>query len=71
MSAQDPPGVEEALESEHRAHAAFKPPVILFNNIVQVGASSDLDGPSQAVIELSYSYPYGAKRHGWAQSRLK
>jgi hypothetical protein len=26
---QDPPGVEEALESEHRAHAAFYPPVIL------------------------------------------
>jgi hypothetical protein len=22
---QDPPGVEEALESEHRAHAAFLP----------------------------------------------
>ena len=28
---QDPPGVEEALESEHRAHAAFYPPVILFD----------------------------------------
>jgi hypothetical protein len=27
---QDPPGVEEALESEHRAHAAFYPPVIAF-----------------------------------------
>ena len=27
---QDPPCVEEALESEHRAHAAFYPPVIAF-----------------------------------------
>jgi hypothetical protein len=27
---QHPPGVEEALESEHRAHAAFYPPVIAF-----------------------------------------
>src|SRR6266436_8687890 len=27
---QDPPSVEETLESEHRAHAAFYPPVILF-----------------------------------------
>jgi hypothetical protein len=41
---QDPPCVEEALESEHRAHAAFYPPMILFDNIVQVGASADLDG---------------------------
>jgi hypothetical protein len=32
---RDPPGVEEALESEHRAHAAFYPPVILFDNVVQ------------------------------------
>jgi hypothetical protein len=38
---QDPPGVEEALESEHRAHAAFYPPVILFDNVVQVGTVSD------------------------------
>jgi hypothetical protein len=31
---QDPPGVEEALESEHRAHAAFYPSVILFDDVV-------------------------------------
>ena len=33
----DAPGVEEALESEHWTHAAFYPPVILFDNIAQVG----------------------------------
>jgi hypothetical protein len=41
---QDPPGVEEALESEHRAHAAFYPSVILFDDVVQVGTISNLDG---------------------------
>ncbi len=46
------PGVEEALEAEHRTHAAFNPPVILFNNIVQVGASADLDGALPPVIEF-------------------
>jgi hypothetical protein len=33
----DAPCVEEALEAEHWTHAAFYPPVILFDNIVQVG----------------------------------
>jgi hypothetical protein len=45
-------GVEEALEAEHGTHAAFHPPVILFDNIVQVGASADLDGFFPTVIEL-------------------
>jgi hypothetical protein len=49
---QDPPGVEEALESEHRAHAAFYPPVILFDNVVQVGTVSNLDGTVPRIIEL-------------------
>jgi hypothetical protein len=40
---QDLPGVEGALESEHRAHAAFYPPVILFDDVVQVGTISNLD----------------------------
>src|SRR5271165_5687988 len=48
----DLPGVEEALESEHWTHAAFYPPMILFDNIVQVGASADLDGIVPTVIEL-------------------
>jgi hypothetical protein len=47
---QDPPGVEEALESEHRAHAAFYPPVILFDNVVQVGTVSNLDGTAPTVV---------------------
>jgi hypothetical protein len=34
-ASHDASGVEEALEAEHRTHAAFNPPVILFNNIVQ------------------------------------
>src|SRR5258708_35891136 len=41
-----------AFESEHRTHAAFNPPVILFNNIVQVGASADLDSALPPVIEF-------------------
>ena len=49
---QDPPGVEEALESEHRAHAAFYPPVILFDNVVQVGTVSNLDGIVPTIIEF-------------------
>ena len=40
----DAPAVEEALEAEHWTHAAFHHPVILFDNIVQVGESADLDG---------------------------
>src|SRR5271168_3644198 len=49
---QDPPCVEEALEAEHRAHAAFYPPVILFDNVVQVGTVSNLDGIVPTVIEF-------------------
>src|SRR5260370_24109414 len=49
---QGPPGVEEALESEHRAHAALYPPVILFDNVVQVGTVSNLDGTVPTVIEF-------------------
>src|SRR6266446_2028849 len=49
---QDPPGVEEALESEHRAYAALHPPVILFDNVVQVGTVSNLDGTVPTVIEF-------------------
>ena len=48
----DAPGVEEALEAEHWTNAAFYPPMILFDNIVQVGASADLDGIFPTVIEL-------------------
>src|SRR5258708_8220849 len=48
----DPPGVEEALESEHRAYAALYPPVILFDNVVQVGTVSNLDGTVPTVIEF-------------------
>ena len=51
-AAQYTPSVEEALEAEHWTHAAFHPPVILFDNIVQVGASADLDGIFPTVIEL-------------------
>ena len=46
------PCVEEALESEHRAHAAFYPPVILFDDLVQVGTISNLDGIVPTVIEF-------------------
>src|SRR5258705_7767841 len=48
----DAPGVEESLEAEHWTYAAFYPPVILFDNIVQVGTSADLDGIFPTVIEL-------------------
>jgi hypothetical protein len=41
---QDPPGVEEALETKHWSHAAFYPPMILFDDVVQVGTISNLDG---------------------------
>ena len=35
-AAQNTPGVEEALEAEHWTHAAFYPPVILFDDVFQV-----------------------------------
>ena len=38
-AAQNTSGVEEALETKHWSHAAFYPPVILFDNVVQVGDS--------------------------------
>jgi hypothetical protein len=43
----DAPGVEEALEAEHWTHAAFYPPMILFDNIVQVGQVRTWTGLSQ------------------------
>jgi hypothetical protein len=43
----DTAGVEEALEAEHWTHAAFHPPVILFDNIVQVGQVRIWTGFSQ------------------------
>src|SRR5271157_2931943 len=49
---QDPPGVEEALETMHRAHAAFYPPVIFIVGRVQVGTISNLDGIVPTVIEF-------------------
>ena len=54
-ASQDPPCVEEALESEHRAHAAFYPPMILFDNIVQVGASANLDGIIPTVMDFVFT----------------
>jgi hypothetical protein len=68
---QDPPGVEEALESEHRTHAAFNAPVVLLNNIVQVGASSDLDGVLPPVIELVVHAHAAQSGMGGATTRLR
>ena len=39
-------------ESGHRAHAAFYPPVILFDNVVQVGTVSNLDGIVPTIMEF-------------------
>jgi hypothetical protein len=36
-AAQNTPCVEEALETKHWSHAAFYPPVILFDDVVQWG----------------------------------
>ena len=41
------PGVEETLEAEHWINAAFYPPMILFDNIVQVGQVRIWTGLSQ------------------------
>ena len=49
---QDPPGVEEALETKHWSNAAFYPPVILFDNVVQVGTVSNLDGIVPTIMEF-------------------
>jgi hypothetical protein len=51
-AAQNTPGVEEALETKHWSHAAFYPPVILFDDLVQVGTISNLDGIVPTVIEF-------------------
>ena len=51
-AAQNTPCVEEALETKHWSHAAFYPPVILFDDVVQVGTISNLDGIVPTVIEL-------------------
>jgi hypothetical protein len=52
---QDTLCVDEALETKHRAHAAFYPPVILFDDVVQVGTISNLDGIVPTVIGKSLS----------------
>jgi hypothetical protein len=51
-AAQNTPGVEEALETKHWSHAAFYPPVVLFDDVVQVGTISNLDGIIPTVIEF-------------------
>src|ERR1700758_3823644 len=51
-AAQNTPGVKEALETKHWSHAAFYPPVILFDDVVQVGTISNLDGTVPTVIEF-------------------
>ena len=49
---QNPPGVEEALEPEHRAHPGLDAPVVLFDDVVQIRASADLNGGLPTVIEF-------------------
>ena len=44
--------IEEALETKHWSHAAFYPPVILFDDVVQVGTISNLDGTVPTVMEF-------------------
>ena len=51
-AAQNTSGVEEALETKHWSHAAFYPPVILFDDVVQVGTISNLDRIVPTVIEF-------------------
>jgi hypothetical protein len=51
-ASQDPPGVEEALETKHWSRAAFYPPVILFDDVVQGGIISNLDGIVPTIIEF-------------------
>jgi hypothetical protein len=51
-AAQKTAGVEEALETKHWNHAAFYPPVNLFDDLVQVGTISNLDGIVPTVIEF-------------------
>ena len=51
-AAQNTSGVEEALETKHWSHAAFYPPLILFDDIVQVGTNSNLDRIVPTVIEF-------------------
>jgi DnaB-like helicase C terminal domain len=51
-AAQNTPCVEEALETKHWSHAAFYPPVILFDDVVQVGTISNVDGIVPTVIEF-------------------
>ena len=67
---QNTPSVEEALETKHWSNAAFYPPVILFDHVVQVGTISNLDGIVPTVIEFVIHPPCAAKRHGWARSHL-
>ena len=46
---QNPPSVEEALEPENRAHPGLDAPVVLFDDVVQIRASADLNGGHPAV----------------------
>jgi hypothetical protein len=48
----EPLGVEEALEPEHRAHPGLDAPVVLFDDVVQIRASADLNGVLPTVIEF-------------------
>ena len=67
-AAQNTPGVEEALETKHWTHAAFYPPVILFDDVVQVGTISNLDGIVPTVIEFVIYAPAPQGRMGWFEA---
>jgi hypothetical protein len=67
-AAQNTPGVEEALETKHWTHAAFYPPVILFDDVVQVGTISNLDGIVPTVIEFVIHAPAPQGRMGWFEA---
>src|SRR5215475_1373505 len=58
---QNPPGIGEGLEAEHRLDAKFHTPMILLHDIVQIGTRPDLDWVYPAVIEF-VAHAHAAER---------
>jgi hypothetical protein len=49
---QNPSGISEFLEAEHRLKAEFYAPMVLLNDIVQVRTTADLNRVFPSVVEL-------------------
>ena len=60
--------IEEALEPEHRTDPSLDAPVVLFDDVVKIRASADLDGAFPPVIEFVIHTHAAQGGMGWFEA---